>query len=303
MSRIVIFGLGCALGAGAAAIANSRSAGSSKGKERAPEPARNASTSTELSVRTSSELFKFGYPGPIGDLLRRQAYVAAYDRVRRHPAWTAEHLTADNIRSPEGNRPDRKDSFFHEDIDIPERFRARLSDYQRSGYDRGHMVPAADARASQDALNETFKLSNIAPQVGEGFNRDYWAWLESYCRNLTSSFQDVYIFTIPLYIPKRELDGKYRVTYEVIGPPDQMPNVSVPTHFAKVILAAKAPGAFAGGETSLAAFVLPNAPIPETQRLESFIVPVDAVERAAGMTLFNDDIKARSKHLCATLAS
>lgn len=50
-------------------------------------------------------------------------------------------------------------------------FRAKLQDYFRSGYDRGHMVPAADAKFSQDAMDETFLLSNIAPQVGVGFNR------------------------------------------------------------------------------------------------------------------------------------
>lgn len=33
------------------------------------------------------------------------------------------------------------------------------------------MVPAADAKISQQAMDETFYLSNIAPQVGDGFNR------------------------------------------------------------------------------------------------------------------------------------
>jgi hypothetical protein len=41
----------------------------------------------------------------------------------------------------------------------------------KSGYDRGHMVPAADAKISQQAMDETFYLSNVAPQVGDGFNR------------------------------------------------------------------------------------------------------------------------------------
>lgn len=41
------------------------------------------------------------------------------------------------------------------------------------------MVPAADAKQSQQAMSETFLLSNIAPQVGDGFNRHYWAYLEA----------------------------------------------------------------------------------------------------------------------------
>lgn len=47
---------------------------------------------------------------------------------------------------------------------------ALIADF-KSGYDRGHMVPAADAKISQKAMDETFYLSNIAPQVGDGFNR------------------------------------------------------------------------------------------------------------------------------------
>lgn len=82
----------------------------------------------------------------------------------------------------------------------------------RSGYDRGHMVPAADAKISQNAMDETFFLSNVAPQVGDGFNRhcksisrdvliglltDHvdWAYLEDFCRRLTTNFEDVYVFT------------------------------------------------------------------------------------------------------------
>ncbi|KAL7008942.1 nuclease [Cystobasidiomycetes sp. EMM_F5] len=44
---------------------------------------------------------------------------------------------------------DRSNSTFREDVDIPAPFRATLEDYFRSGYDRGHMVPAADAKRSQ----------------------------------------------------------------------------------------------------------------------------------------------------------
>lgn len=79
-------------------------------------------------------------------------------------------------------------------------------------------------------------------------------------------------------VPKLEADGKWRVSYEVIGNP---PNVSVPTHWAKVILTSKGgmPGQ-PGVQTSLGAFAMPNAVIPDEEPLTKFIVPVEAVEKA-----------------------
>ncbi|KAH9946346.1 uncharacterized protein BXZ73DRAFT_73126 [Epithele typhae] len=254
-------------------------------------------------VQTDMAVLKYGHPGPVSDLLVRRAYVTAYDRRLRHPAWTAEHLTLASLgKSPLQDKEaraaaDRQNSQFKEDQSVPAMFRARLQDYFRSGYDRGHMVPAADAKASQDAMDETFLLTNIAPQVGEGFNRHYWAYVEDWCRRLTGSFKDVYVFTVPLYLPKMEADGKWRVSHEVIGSP---PNVAVPTHFAKVVLTTKpkSPSTPDVLEVFTGAFVLPNAVIPDEAKLESFVVPVDAVERAAGLTLISDAVKANSKHIC-----
>ncbi|KAH9857817.1 hypothetical protein C2E23DRAFT_720275 [Lenzites betulinus] len=256
-------------------------------------------------VKVDSAVLKFGSPGPVSDILVRRAYVAGYDRRLRHPAWTAEHLTLASLGKSvlEPRKPDeagdRSNSQFSEDQSIPAMFRAKLQDYFRSGYDRGHMVPAADAKISQAAMDETFLLTNIAPQVGAGFNRHYWAYLEDWCRRLTGSFADVYVFTIPLYLPKLDADGKWRVTHEVIGSP---PNISVPTHFAKVVLTSRpsSPSTPDIPEISTGAFVLPNAVIPDEAKLESFVVPIDAVERAAGLTLFSDAVKAQSKHICKT---
>ena len=80
-------------------------------------------------------------------------------------------------------------------------------------------------------------------------------------------------------MPKRDVDGKFRTTYEVIGSP--FPSVSVPTHFAKVILTAQdgVPGQ-PGAATSLGAFVLPNAPIPDEEPLTNFSVPGTALHCA-----------------------
>ena len=279
-----------------------------------------SSSSSDLAVvdsgfASADALGPAGYPGPVADFLRHAAYVSSYDRRLRHPAWTAEHLTAASLQRPPGSKPDRSNSAFKEDVRIPELFRAKMADYFRSGYDRGHMVPAADAKSSQQAMDETFLLTNIAPQVGAGMNRDYWAHTEDFVRRLTSRFADLYVFTIPLYLPRQYPDGKFRVSYEVIGNP---PNVAVPTHFAKVILGvgtAKdgngAPGpkpewkgvakVGLGGGMALGAFVMPNSVIPNEAPLESFAVPIETVERAAGLTLFPPAVKGAAKKLCDTV--
>ncbi|KAK4048892.1 nuclease [Microbotryomycetes sp. JL201] len=255
-------------------------------------------TGTELAKRVVDPMSI----GPISDYLKRIAYTTAYDRRLRIPAWTAEHLTAEKLSTRNGNRAE---SSFTEDESIPPMFRAHLLDYFRSGYDRGHMVPAADAKVSQEAMQETFLLSNIAPQVGEGFNRHYWAYVEQFCRDLTKQFDDVFIFTIPMFLPRQHPDGKWRVilfetdsdrfprwakkTYEMIAPQNSAPTSGQ--------LSSTDPSKL-DKEYSIGAFVLPNEAIPDETPLVKFQVPVEAVERASGLSLFPDQLKGISKQLC-----
>ncbi|KAJ2035785.1 nuclease [Coemansia sp. RSA 376] len=224
---------------------------------------------------TNNEFLKYGNPGPVSDFLLRSRYAASFNRALRNPNWVAEHLTQDNLKGT----ADRSSSEFKEDPLVPAQFRALLKDYYRSGYDRGHMCPAADAKKDADSMNETFFLTNISPQVGKGFNRNYWASLETFVRDLTKSFDDVYCISGPLYLPQKEGD-KWMVSYEVIGNP---PNVAVPTHFFKVIMAKRnnEPG-FAIG-----AFALPNKEIDNATPLTNFSLPLEAIEKAAGLQFFD----------------
>ncbi|MCJ1310604.1 nuclease [Agyrium rufum] len=234
--------------------------------------------------------FQYGFPGPISDLHPTPSTVSAFDRRLRNPYWVAEHITPSSLSTRGG---DRKHSVFVEDETIPSKFRAKLHDYFRSGYDRGHQVPAADAKWSQEAMDSTFLLSNMCPQVGDGFNRDYWAHFEDFCRRLTHSYPSVRIITGPLYLPRQDPnDRKWRVSYEVIGNP---PNVAVPTHFYKVIFAEDGK---TGGNVSLGAFVLPNAPIANNKPLTDFEVPIEAVERASGLEFASKLPVPRRKKLC-----
>lgn len=244
-----------------------------------------------------SAFFKYGYPGPVHDLHYHDEFISSYDRRTRNPCWVVEHITAQSLLAPVGQPPvDRKKSVFMEDTSIPEMFRGKLSHYFRSGYDRGHQAPAADAKFSQKAMDDTFYLSNMSPQVGEGFNRDYWAHFEDFCRRLTKHYTHVRIVTGPLYLPKRDpVDGKFRVSYEVIGNP---PSIAVPTHFFKLIVGEQPLSNPSSSKVAVAAFVMPNDKIDNSTPLKSFAVPVDALERSSGLQFLTQLPASERKELC-----
>jgi len=129
-------------------------------------------------------------------------------------------------------------------------------------------------------MTDTFYLTNISPQVGDGFNRHYWSRFEEFCRQLTSVYRDVYVITGPLWLPKQDpASGKFYQTFEVIGKP---PTVAVPTHYFKVILAENSPT-----ERYAAAFVMENEAIGPNIPLEKFSVKLEHVETFSGLTFFD----------------
>ncbi|KAK5089675.1 nuclease [Exophiala xenobiotica] len=249
------------------------------------------SSNLPLAPVNPSGVLKYGLTPPIPDTNITPSHLSSYNRMTRNPHWVAEHFTPQSLSQ---NNASRRNSVFYEDTTVPPMFRAKLHDYFRSGYDRGHQTPAADAKWSQDAMDSTFVLSNMCPQVGDGFNRDYWAHFEDFCRNLTKHYPSIRVVTGPLYLPKQHPDGKWRVTYEVIGNP---PNVAVPTHFYKVIYGEdhlSNPGC----KVALGAFVLPNTEIPNRKSLRDFEVPLEAVERASGLIFADKLPMERRKRLC-----
>ncbi|CAM0137475.1 unnamed protein product [Umbelopsis sp. WA50703] len=246
------------------------------------------------SRNTSESILQWGHPGPISDDLHRDAYMANYNRRDRLPNWVAEHL--DIFALTAGAGVNRSKSVFKADRDIPTMFRAQLKDYISSGFDRGHQAPAADAVFTQEALDQTFLLTNMAPQIGVGFNRQYWAYVEGFVRDLVGPYNDVWVWTGPLFLPQKGEDNKFYMKYQLLGNP---PNVAVPTHFYKIILAQK-------NQTdttySTAAFLLPNQAIPTTTHLSQFKVAKELIERASGLTFLTEKVKKTVRDLCSEVA-
>ncbi|CAH8569975.1 unnamed protein product [Dicrocoelium dendriticum] len=231
----------------------------------------------------SEPVKKVGIPS-VSHLRIFDGFVCAYDRRTRIPLWVLEHLTPEKLSPPTNNgkslQPvDRSQLNYYEDLGELHMFRATNEDYKSSGYDRGHMAAAGNHLFERAAMAQTFILSNIAPQVGRGFNRHAWNDLEKYVRAIARNTHNVVVVTGPLFLPHASPDAtKKFVTYEVIGPND----VAVPTHFFKAISIQEAPNS----SWKIFAWVLPNMVLPEKVDLRQFQVPLSAVERASGLKLF-----------------
>ena len=97
---------------------------------------------------------KHGLPShAFEDIIFRDGHVLAWDRRNRIPLWVAQHLSSSSLAAAKAAAEARKlkrHSNFTEEPSIPDIFKSKLSDYKGSGYDRGHMVPAADAKLVQN---------------------------------------------------------------------------------------------------------------------------------------------------------
>lgn len=207
-------------------------------------------------------------------------FVVEYDFSLRNPKWVLEHFTIETVRG----KGTRNSASFAEDGGLDPRFRSTMAHFRGSGYDRGHMAPAANHKGSQRAMDDTFVLTNVSPQVGAGFNRDYWARFEKFVQDLVNSHNAVWVVTGPLFLPTPTAPDKSRwsMIYPVLGTPPRM--MAVPTHFYKVVLAEDS---MDREETTVfGAFVLPNAPINPETPLAAFTVPLSALEEAAGVNFF-----------------
>lgn len=149
-----------------------------------------------------------------------EAFAVLHSGVSRTPLYAAEHLTRQNLEK--ARELSRKDSFQAEDR-LPERDRAELSDYARSGYDRGHLAPNADM-PTRKAQAESFSLANMVPQVHEN-NAGVWAGIEAAARQLASDEGELYVISGPAFIGN---------DLKSIGR-----GVLVPTHMWKVLYSPK----------------------------------------------------------------
>lgn len=204
-------------------------------------------------------------------LVVRARYVLLHDPQLQTARWVSYVLAPEDI----GEAVERSDDFREDPLVVGER--GELDDYRNTGYDRGHLCPAADATRTPEDMSSTFYLSNMIPQRPR-LNRGQWARLEGQVRKWTPPGGKLLIVTGPGF------DADPDTERREIGD-----GVDVPDFCWKIVAR---PGA-TYADLQVAAFMLPNA--DEVPDFLQGLTTVDAVEAATGLDLLPeipDEIEA-----------
>ena len=191
--------------------------------------------------------------------IKRKNLFVGYSNAYRQAIWVAYTLDADNLLTRQVRRNDK----FMADPAVKYR-PVKPKDYSRSGYDKGHLAPAADMTYSVSSMENSFLMTNISPQI-PGCNRGIWKRLEMQVRRWAIKEEKLYIITGPVFSEKPSVMGKAAIP--------------VPTAFYKVILDLTPPMKMIG-------FIVPNQ--TSKRRISSFAVSVDKVERITGYDFFSE---------------
>lgn len=199
------------------------------------------------------------------------------------------------------------------------------------------MAPAGNNKHCQDAMRDTFYLTNVVPQVNHcndatldgkdivlltsiiwmqdlDNNGNYWNRLEIWVRDLTQKFQDVWVVSGPLWLPEAEHQpaaeaaeaagqgdgkaaGRGRKTPAVLG------RVSYPVLGAgQVAVPTHLYKVVLVSDPTLtrpllSCFVVPNQPLGD-RHLTEFSLPLQQLETAVGLTFHPDLEREQTADLC-----
>lgn len=206
-------------------------------------------------------------PNPAKELVKHSYYILSYNEPYEQANWVYYSLTDSMVL----NSGEERSNKFKVDKLVTSGS-AKSSDYTNSGFDRGHLCPAADMGFNPIAMQESFLMSNISPQKPD-FNRGIWKELEMTVREWAKKDHKLFVVTGPIFRSNKGTIGKDEVL--------------VPGQFFKIIYTStKSP--------KMIAFVLPNE--KSDRPLTDFIVTTDEVEKLTGFDFFpqlSDNTEAR----------
>ena len=186
------------------------------------------------------------------------AYSLVYNEETEQADWVAYNLESKELQK----NFKRKNNFRPDEKVVTQT--ANNADYSKSGYDRGHLAPAADMTWNEQAMSESFYYSNMSPQLA-GFNRGIWKRLESKVRKIAVKYDNVYVCVGPIFMDSITTIGANKV--------------AVPSHYYKALLL------YNDTLQQSIAFVMPNKKISEP--ISNFAITVDSLEQIIHLDLYH----------------
>lgn len=216
-----------------------------------------------LLAPLSAQPDRFGLPacaGPGQELAPKHTFIICHSASFKAPLWTVHELSASSLAAPLSTV---RRAYFRRDPSLS-MSGASAADYRDSGFSRGHLVPARDVAHDEQALSDSFLLSNAVPQ-DSAMNHSIWRRLENRVRKLAKEADSVIVVTGAIF----------PANAQTIGPGA----VAVPSHLYKVVLVNER------SRASLFAVIIPNAETPG-RSLDEFLVTIAEAERRTGLTFF-----------------
>jgi endonuclease G len=189
-----------------------------------------------------------------GELVHHSYYSLSYSQQHEQAEWVFYEINSNtNLGQVRRTNNFRSDNLISANS-------ASLSDYKGSGFDRGHLAPAADMSFNYIAMSESFLLSNMSPQ-NASFNRGVWKKLESLVRTW-GNYTDIYVVTGPILNScSTSIGGN---------------NVCVPNYFYKVI--------YDPQNQKMISFILPNK--KGNKSLNKYVCTTDSLEKITNIDFF-----------------
>ncbi|AYE36279.1 DNA/RNA non-specific endonuclease [Borrelia turcica IST7] len=206
--------------------------------------------------------------GPLTtQVLHKKYYSLGYAESARQAEWVAYLLKREMVELALTLLKEKKikrSSKFFEDKDI-KGIAPKLNDYLKSGYDRGHIVSSADMSFSEDAMRDTYFLSNISPQQRD-FNSGIWLKLEKLVREWTILKGKIYIISAGILTENKGFIGKSKIL--------------VPKSFYKIMLSLNDDNSY-----DIISFIIPNEKAKDLN-LRNYVVNVYSIEEKTSIDFF-----------------
>ena len=219
----------------------------------------------------------------LGD--NRRNYTVCYSREQRAPLWVAAPVH----RAYKGDvkRVDNYDF----DPTLPVNIQITLN-RSYGDYTRGHMLGSGERTASREMNNQTFYVTNIAPQLREGFNERGGAWnnLEYFVDRQICS-DTLYVVTGAIYDDYTAADGTNIKARTTVNKNDNK-RIGVPTAYYKALLRTKSGRTgksvveCKASELKCAAFIIPHRSDAGHKPTAEDMISIKELERLTGVNFF-----------------